>query len=488
MAFRAIMAVFLLAIAAAPGLAANGDPLVLRGAFGGDDPVATAEPPLAADSPSSPTAGTVDPSATGSLPDGGSPAGKLSGRASRAPAEGAVDTSDPAAGIVTGASVRRVTDPVDPYAPVGIRVGSFIYYPAVTVGAGFTSNAQAIAGSGGAPTMHVAPELLIESDWARHALTFSFNGDWERFLNGAAPDNPTAEAKVTGRLDLADRWTVDLSSAYQYSQQSVSDPNFPAGATDNPGVDTFDTSVGINGALGRNEFTFATRAIRTMYDNAEAGNVTIDQQYRNNWLYSERLRYGFELSPAFTPFIEGELYQRVYDDPTDNNGVARSSRGYAVRAGVSFQDAPIWKGEIAIGTRQEKVDDPALATLHALTVDGSLVWSPTELTTVTTDLSTGFNPSTDPASPGSVVYSGSVDLAYAWRPNVTFDLTGSAEYEHFVGLAETDWTYGLGASATWKINRRMQLKAGYLHEWVTSDVPGVAYVSDAVKVDLRLQH
>jgi hypothetical protein len=34
----------------------------------------------------------------------------------------------------------------------------------------------------------------------------------------------------------------------------------------------------------------------------------------------------------------------------------------------------------------------------------------------------------------------------------------------------------------------MQLKAGYVHEWVTSNVPGVAYASDAVRVDLRLQH
>lgn len=484
MAFRAIMAALLLAVAAGPVLAASGDPMVLRGAFDPpaatgdpaattvDDSVATGDPPLA------PAAAATDPLATGSLPEGGSPAGKVSSRAVAESPEGPVST---------GSAVRRASEADDPYAPVGIRVGSFIYYPAVTVGAGFTTNAENIAGSDASPTMHISPELLIQSDWARHEATLSFKGDWEHFTDGAARDNPSAEVAATARLDIADRWSLDFDSTYKYSQQSVSDPNFPTGATDNPGVHTIDTGLALNGAVGRNEFTFGTRAIRSIYEDADTGSSVIDQHYRDNWLYSERLRYGFELSPAFTPFIEGELFQRVYDEASDNNGIARSSRGYAVRAGVAFEDAPIWKGELAVGTRQEKLDDPALATLRALTVDGSLVWSPTALTTVTTDLSSTFNPSTNPDSPGSIVYSGSLDLAYAWRPNVTFNLTGSAEYERFVGLGETDWTYDLGASATWKLNRAMQLKAGYVHEWVTSNVAGVAYASDAVRVDLRLQ-
>jgi hypothetical protein len=480
MALRALLAASLLAVAAMPALAADGDPMVLRGAL--DDPDGAPQ----ADGGAAPVK-AVDPLATGSLPDGGSPAGRTSARATRVAAEPAIDSSDPAAGIVSGASVRRVTDPADPYAPVGIRVGSFIYYPAVTVGAGFTTNAEKVAGGSGSPTLDISPEFLIQSDWARHEASFSFKGDWEHFIDGAARDNPSAEIAARARLDLADRWNLAFASIYAYSQQSVSDPDFPAGATDNPGVHTIDNSVEFNGAIGRNEFTFGTRAIRSIYQDASAGSTVIDQSYRDNWLYSERVRLGYELSPAFTPFVEGELFQRRYDDGTDDAGIARSSRGFAVKAGIAFEDAPIWKGEIAVGTREEKLDDPSLAALRALTVDGSLVWSPTELTTVTTNLSTGFNPSTNPASPGSIIYAGSVDFAYAWRPDVTFDLTGAAQYEHFVGLGETDWTYGLGAAATWKLNRRMQLRAGYLHEWETSDAAGVGYTSDAVRVDLRMQ-
>src|SRR5262249_31612939 len=53
-----------------------------------------------------------------------------------------VETSDAAKGIITGPDLRRHSDE-DPYAPLGIRVGTFIYYPAVTVSGGYTTNAQA---------------------------------------------------------------------------------------------------------------------------------------------------------------------------------------------------------------------------------------------------------------------------------------------------------------------------------------------------------
>lgn len=486
MAFRLILFLALLAGAAMPWAAAAQalDPPLLRGAIGDDDAAAAAAfaQPAAAPLDVTPTASIPDPV------DSATPAGKVNAKAARAAAQPAVDTSDPASGLVTGASIRRATDEQDPYAPLGIRIGSFIYYPAVTIGAGFTSNADQIAGGKASPTVSISPELLIQSDWARHAATLSLTGSWEHFTDGATPDNPTGAIAATARIDLADRWNIALAGTYGYSQQTVSDPNFPEGATDSPAVHTLDGSIALNGALGRNEFAFETRALRTTYDNAQAGDVVIDQHYRDNNLLSGRLRLGYELSPVLTPFVEGELTERLYDTAIDPNGVARSSHGFAVRAGVAFDDSPIWSGEVAVGTREENSDDPSLATLRALTVDGSLVWSPTALTTVTTNVSTGFNPSTNADSPGSIVYDGSIDLAYAYRRNLTFNLTGSLEYERFVGLDETDWTYSVGAGATWKLNRNMQLKAGYLHEWLQSNVPGVDYTSDSVRVDLRLQH
>ena len=49
-------------------------------------------------------------------------------------------------------------------------------------------------------------------------------------------------------------------------------------------------------------------------------------------------------------------------------------------------------------------------------------------------------------------------------------------------------TYTAGAAITWKLNRRLQLRASYVHSWLNSTDSTRDYQSDAVKVELRAQH
>ena len=329
---------------------------------------------------------------------------------------------------------------------------------------------------------------MLKSDWARHAATLAMRAADVTYPGNSAPDLPTAEILATGRLDLADRWTVGLEGGYNYSTQSVSDPDFPTAAVTPPAVHDGHAVIALNGGAGRGVFTIAGKAERTVYDNAvSASGKTIDQSDRDNNQFNGRLRLGYEVTPVVTPFIEGEFSEQLFDQRIDDNGIARSGHGAVLRAGLAFNDAPVLTGEIALGAGRVIFDDKALATLHALTVDGSLVWSPTALVSVTTNLATSFDPATDPASSGAVVYDAAVDLAYAYRRNLTFDWTAGLHSEQFQGTGETDLTYRLGLGAVWKINRNLQLASGYVHEWLDSNVAGRDYVSDTLSVDLRVQ-
>ena len=375
----------------------------------------------------------------------------------------------------------------DPYAALGIRAGGFILYPSLTIGAGFTTNAS--NGAGGPPSGFgtLAPELDIRSDWDRNAATLTLRGSYEKFLNAAAPDQPTGSAEGTARIDFADQWSADLAAGATYEEQSLSDPNFPTGADRPPGVIGLTSSAALNGDFGRVSFTLRGSADRAVYENATSGSSVIDQGDRTNTLYAARLRVGYEVTASLTPFVEGEVSRRAYDRLVDLEGVERSGTGLALRAGIALDRDPLLKGEISVGTTHENFDDPSLAPLQALTFDGSLVWAPTRLTTVTFDGTTALSPSTDPASSGSVLYDASVDVAYAWRQNVTVDWTGGVETERFQGTGEVDNTYRTGLAATWKINRSLQLTAGYVHAWLNSTDPTLPYQSDTVKAELRVQ-
>ena len=375
----------------------------------------------------------------------------------------------------------------DPYAALGIRAGGFILYPSLTVGGGVTTNASNSAGGAASGFGTVTPELLLQSDWDRHAATLTLRGSYEKFFDGTSPDQPTGSADATARIDFADQWTADLAAGATYDEQSVSDPNFPTAAVKPPGVIGLTSSAALNGSFGRATLTVGGSADRTVYENAMSSGGPIDQGDRTNTIYAARLRAGYDVTPSLTPFVEAEVSRRAYDRPVDDGGKQRSGTGLALRAGVALNRDPLLKGEISVGTTRENFDDPSLAALQALTFDGSLVWAPTRLTTVTFDGTTALNPSTDATSSGSVLYDASVDVAYAWRQNVTIDWTGGIENEHFQGTNEVDSTYRAGLAATWKINRGLQLTAGYVHEWLVSSNPTLPYQSDTVKAELRVQ-
>lgn len=486
---QAAVVASILTVSPALGQSAESAGSGLRGSIPAADPV----PPSASpDNPQSPPAtdGTdksasaeVDKIETGTAAVVG-PVTRVAPINQRVTPEPMVDTSEPPA-FIAGNDLRRTPDN-DPYGAVGIPAGGFILNPSIDLSTGYTSNATKTAGGSGAAFVIAAPELLIQSDWSRHAAALSLRGSYQAFSNGAA-DVPEAEAIATTRLDLADRWDANFRAAYHYGRESLSDPDLPPGVETAPDVHDFTGSTSLSGAFGRKVFTVEGGAERSLYGDGKAGGMRVSQRDRDNTLYSGRLRIGYEVTRTFVPFVEGVLTDRQYDRRKDSSGIVRTSHGDGLRAGFSFDRSPVSSGEIAIGYLREVFDDKALKTFAALTVDGSLLWSPTRLTTITTSLSSSINPTTNPVSSGSIVYDAGVDLAYALRSNVTLGAAAGARYERFQGTHQVDWTYRLGFDATWQLNRSAGLKAGYVHEWRQSTDRSNDYTDDTVRLDLTVR-
>ncbi len=400
------------------------------------------------------------------------------------PAEGLQLTDDEAEIF---AQMRRVIrEPEDPYAPLGIRAGGVILYPALVGTIGYSTNAAGVSGGSGSAFGTVAPELRLETDWARHQASLTARGSYQKYANGA-DDRPEASLRGTARLDIADGWQGDLSTGYAYSRQAISDPDFPLGVDSPPGVHALDAAAGVTGHAGRGKLTIEGGLRRTSYEDGTSSGLTVDQGDRNNTVLSGRIRAGYEATPTITPFVEAVVSRRLHDRAVDNNGLRRSSTGTGWRVGLEVDRGPVLEGEIAVGALRETFDDAALASMQTLTVDGSLTWKPTQLTTVRLTGSTMLRPTTDIASSGAVVYDGALDVSHAWRRNVTLNANGGVTHERFQGTGELKTTYRAGLGATWKMNRNMWLTAGYLHEWVDSSTAGASYQADTVRMELRVQ-
>ena len=370
----------------------------------------------------------------------------------------------------------RPTFADDPYAPNGFRMGSFLVYPAVDFGTGYTTNAT--ESSGGKPSMFgiVAPAVVFRSDWSRNEVMLALRGSYEAFANDAAANNPSAEVEAASRLDIGERSNATLHFLYTFSQEDLSSPDTPQGAAKPPHTHEIGATAAFNQALGPGSVKLEAFTDTTLHESKTS---------RDNTIYGTRLRVGYALTPGLIPFVQGELAQRTYPE-VKAGSLDRASNDHSVAVGVAFDRSPVSQGEIAIGYADEVFDQSGLATLAALTVDASLVWSPTELTTVTAGFTTNLDPTTDKGSSGAVVYDGSLDFAYAYRRNATLDATLDANYKGWQGIGRIDWTYKAGLATTWRINRNITLKAGYLASWLDSTDKSRNYVAQSIRFDLDM--
>ena len=113
------------------------------------------------------------------------------------------------------------------------------------------------------------------------------------------------------------------------------------------------------------------------------------------------LRNSYELTPGVKPFIELGANIRAYDLELDAGGNNRSSQGGYGKAGTTIEAARNLTGELSLGYLTRRYKDPTLADVSGWTVDASLVWLWTALTTVKLNASTTVAESTIPGVSGA---------------------------------------------------------------------------------------
>ncbi|WP_018181454.1 outer membrane beta-barrel protein [Kaistia granuli] len=383
----------------------------------------------------------------------------------------------------------RTTDANDAssFDPLGIRMGSFIVLPSVELRGGYTSNAAGSSTGGPSGVLTVVPDLIVRSDWSRHELGLALHGTYDYFTDTSVAPQPTVNAEANARIDLPRDWALRLRANYNYDTQSISSLDYPTGVNEPPGVNTYAAGATLDGSVGRVALQLRSGLVATEYENGMAGDVVVPQGDRDNTLTSVAARVGYEVTPAFTPFVEAELSDRSFRQKIDDNGFNRASQGVTLRGGIAYSADPVLKGELALGWHHERYDDTAFQPLDAMTIDASVIWSPTPLTNFTLRAATFVNPTTDPNSAGSIVYDAGIRAAHALRRNLTIEGDLGWRREYYEGINVADVTYEAGFGVTWKINRAAWVVGRFSQEYFDSAVPGGDYPTTTVSVGLRFQ-
>jgi len=379
---------------------------------------------------------------------------------------------------------------VDPYEALGIKMGSFLFLPALELSGGFNNNPQHVPGGPGSTYFVVAPELHVRSLWAGNSLTADILGSYTGYQSGAFTPSlnaPYLNAKVDSTLDVTRDTQILLEGRANVATTNPGSPNLQAGLSTLPIETTPGGTVGVDQQFGRFDVTVKGTADRSIFANSQLTNGTTAS---NNWedfdQYAGILRVGYAIDPGVKPFIEVSEDTRNYD-AVDTFGENRNSDGSSGKFGVAFT-IPGWlTGEMAVGYLQRNYDDSVFQSVSGVTVDGSLLWQVTPLTSAKFTAATGVYESILQAVSGSLSRDFNVEVDHALRTWLV--ATGQIGYgnDDYVGLGRDDNRYFAAAGLIYKLNREMQLKGTLREDWLTSNVSGVAYSATSVLLTLRLQ-
>lgn len=396
---------------------------------------------------------------------------------------GSLDEADPD-GEVGTVRVRRASEDTeeDPWAALGLRSGSFLWFPAIELRGGVTDNGTKTARGGRASFYEIAPELVGRSDWSRHQLEVDLRGTFRDYVDGIDTTEPTASGSIKARIDVSERTTGNLEANYALSRESNTDPDFSGTAGDGPLIHTLGGSAAVTQRFNRISVTPKGAVERTIYETSSAATAS-----RNTTTLTGSLRLSYDDGGAIKPYVEGLASRRLYDDPIDDNGQKRTGQGMELRGGVAFDHEGGLTGEVGVGYRREQFDDPLLADLDGWTLNGNLDWTASALTKVTLSADTDFSPSTVRNSSGSVKRTVGARVTHAFRRNIVGDAGASFGFEDFDETGRSDRTIDADIGLTYKLNRTVAMTARGRHERLETTVPGEDYTANSFTLGLRLQ-
>ncbi|WP_417678563.1 outer membrane beta-barrel protein [Roseibium sp.] len=365
----------------------------------------------------------------------------------------------------------------------GIRLGSFTITPELSVTGGWTDNAEGTSSGTSSRLYRVAPSIAGASNWSRHQLDFALRGSYIGYPEEPSQSDPSLNLSTTFRADLSASTTATAGLRYNYSREDQSSVENISGDND---VHELTGTLGFTRDVGLVSATLGANVDRTSYTSSGGAASTSG---RDNTLYAASLRLEGNGGAIFEPFAVGSLLLRRFDK-TCNDAICenRNANGYELRGGLTIAASPKLTGEVSGGWRIEDIDDNRLAALQGLVVDGTLVWSPSRLTTVTAGLSTSFEPTDLDYVSGSIIYSGDLRAAHSFSDRFVGEAGVGYSYRTYQGDSiETNTLTGF-LGLTYAVTRNVAFETQYSYTAYDSTTAGGDYTKNSIEAGFRFRH
>jgi hypothetical protein len=390
--------------------------------------------------------------------------------------------------------LRQARIDAAPFAPIGVHAGNFYLYPAMEFTGGWDSNPQHATSAKSAPEYLLSPELLVLSDFERHALNFNIKGSYLGYGSTFFPNSPvwlnrpSLDARVTGRIDVSRYDRIDAEGRFIISTDNPGSPNIQAGNEYLPVVLNAGATLGYTHLFDRFELTAKGMFDRFTWQKSFLTDGTYSSNGDRNYdQIGGSLRGSYEVLPGAKPFVEAYSDERVHDITLDTTNAMRDSDGQIYKVGTTFFFLPTLVGEISAGRTQRSYRDPHLANVNGPLVDGSIIYLPSPLTTIKFNALTTTGELVVVGASGVLHRDYTLEVDHDFRRWLTGIMKLGTGVDYYIGMNRTDHRYFISTSLTYKFTREIWLRGEFRHDWLSSSVYGADYQANLFLLSLRLQ-
>jgi hypothetical protein len=375
----------------------------------------------------------------------------------------------------------------EPFAPLGVQLGSFTLFTSVEADGDYNSNLFASPVPLGDYSLEVRPAARLASNWSVHAVELRASGDLSFHDKYPTEDDRAYQVEGLGRLDVTRRTNLQGAISRDYAQESRNAINASSLGT-RPNITVDRARAAFNHRFNRLSVQLRGGIVDTNYSTDVFDGVVRSNSDRDYTLYEEAVRPQWEFMPTLSLYSDVAFNQRDYSIPAFSDGIIRSSTGERYRLGVSFGTVgQFLRGEVSLGYGRQTPDNHVLEVIDGLLVDANLTWRPTPITSVL------FTASTDVAETTTDDSGGVMERTYGLQARHNFQtrLVGIAGLSYFTrdfvgaGIHENQLTAATGAE--YYLSRHAVLFGRYQHTVFDSTTPNSGYTVEEVQLGVRLR-
>ncbi len=375
----------------------------------------------------------------------------------------------------------------EPYDPIGIRLGGFVYFPEAEISGVATNNVLRTPDPASDVYLDLNSTSRFVSDWKVHALEFRSRNALSFHDDFPTEDDRAWTLEARGRLDIAKRTNLQALISRNVGQESRGGID-ASSAGERPDVTTDQANLTLNHRFNRLSLQLRGAVTDLQYDNILSGPAPQINTDRNSVTTEQAVRATWELKPTLSVFAEEEINQRNFEAPVPGDNIARDSTGTRTRAGLDFGTTGEYlRGEVSVGYGTQTPDDARLDEVTAFLIDGNLAWRLSDLTSLLFTAQTDIFDTNTTGSSAVASHQAGAQVRHAFRKYLigTAGLTYTARDYEGVTLQENELRTTIGAE--YFVNREIILFGRYEHIAFESNQALSDYNADDFRLGMRIR-